>query len=767
MARPNGRAHRPRPEEIVRRSAAPAPAISSGPALSRSQKVTLILFGALFVVGALAILNRGAPPVGMHLGEKAQANYMARVDFVDDDPRAYNDRRKAAMAGTPGVYFLEPKWSVLVMEDLEKLAEVRAKAKDLEEFRKAAVEAKVADEQSAEPLWKALENFNLREDLLAPLAQDLGRIQHAGVLREERQRAELERRPDIRIEVRSRAHPGERSGTLPASRCYSVSTATTEIEKALRPLLRGRPPILLETAKALLARRLQPSLDHDPTLSEEALKKALGEIDVTSGRRSVRKGEVLLLAGDRIEEQELRLLRVENAAYWESVAVRERLLRTGGLLLIVAALFCVAFAWIVRVEPEVLRRPRALAVLGFLAAGVLLAARFVAENDWPVLMAPAVFFAMAAALVLSVRTAAALSVLVCALAALAAGGGLYGAAALTAGSLAAALACSRPRHHLDLLRAALAAGLVTAAVAAAGRILSGAPETGIVLREALWGLLAALGQGLVLAGALPVLEAAFGVSTSVSLRVLCDPNQSPVLRTLFLNAPNSFHHCSVVGMLAENAAAAVGASPLLARAGGYYHDIGKLARPEYFVENAPPGENRHDRMAPAMSATVVIAHVRDGVELARSFRLPRVLVDIIEQHHGTTRAEYFYRRALDRGEEPAESIFRYPGPRPQSKEAAVILLADAVEAASRTLEDPSAARIEAMVRDISRRRLLEGQFDECGLTLRELGAIEATLTRILLSMFHARIAYPADRPAAGNGHGGHGANGNGNGAGKG
>ena len=277
----------------------------------------------------------------------------------------------------------------------------------------------------------------------------------------------------------------------------------------------------------------------------------------------------------------------------------------------------------------------------------------------------------------------------------------------------------------------------------------GAVAAGAVLRQALWGLGAALAQGLVLAGALPVLEAAFGTTTSVSLRVLCDANQSPVLRTLFLNAPNSYHHCAVVGMLSESAAAAVGASPLLARAGGYYHDIGKIARPEYFVENAPPGENRHDRLTPAMSATVVISHVRDGVELARSFRLPRALVDIVEQHHGTTLAEFFYRRALDRGEQAAESIYRYPGPRPQSKEAAVVMLADAVEAASRTLDNPSVARIEAMVREISRRRLLEGQFDECGLTLRELGSIEAAFTRILASMFHARIAYPAARPAEG------------------
>jgi putative nucleotidyltransferase with HDIG domain len=755
----NGRPARPRPEDIVRRAVAPGGgAVSSGaPALSRSQRVTLGLLGGLFVAIALAILDYGAPPLGLHQGEKAQANRLSRVDFSYEDPRVYNDLRKQVQNSTPGVYIQEPNWVAVVKEDLDKLAEVKVKAKDLDEFRKSVTEFKlIADDAKIETVWKALEGLKLPDDLVAPVARKLGLLQEAGVLKEECQRAELERRPDIRIEVRQKSKPDAPARPpLAASRCYTEQTARAEITESVGLIFHQRDPALQQTVLGLLLRRLKPSLNHDPDLSAAALKAAMGAIDLSRAERKVKKDEVLLQSDERIGEPEIRLLRAENQAHWVAAGAGERLLRTGGLLLLLAALFGVAFAWIVRSEPETLRRTRALVVLGVLAVAVLGMARVVAERDWPVLMVPAVFFAMAAALVLSVRAAAALAVLVCGLSALAAGSGFFGAVALTAGALAGALACSRPRHHLDVLRAALVAGAVVAAAAAAGQILSGATDAGAILREALWGLGAALVQGLVLAGALPVLEAAFGTSTSVSLRVLCDPNQSPVLRALFLNAPNSYHHCSVVGMLSESAAAAVGANPLLARAGGYYHDIGKLSRPEYFVENAPPGENRHDRMAPAMSATVVIAHVRDGVELARAFRLPRSLIEIIEQHHGTTRAEFFYRRALDLGEQPAESIFSYPGPRPQSREAAIVLLADAVEAASRTLESPSVARIESVVREISRRRLLEGQFDEAGLTLRELSVIEATFTRILVSMFHARIAYPNGK-TGGNGGNGHG-----------
>jgi putative nucleotidyltransferase with HDIG domain len=261
------------------------------------------------------------------------------------------------------------------------------------------------------------------------------------------------------------------------------------------------------------------------------------------------------------------------------------------------------------------------------------------------------------------------------------------------------------------------------------------------VHSAAWGLGTALGQGLFLAGALPVLEAVLGTVTSISLLELCDQNQ-PLLKALFLNAPGSHQHSMVVGMLSESAAEAIGADPLLSRAGGYYHDIGKIARPEYFVENVIPGQNRHDRLGSSMSALVVIAHVRDGVILAREHRLPRAVIDVIQQHHGTTLAEFFFRRAMERGEEATESLYRYPGPKPRTREAAIVLLADSVEAASRALDDPSVARLKALVHDLASRKLADGQFDDCGLTLKELAAVEAAFTRILTSMFHSRVAYP-------------------------
>ena len=750
MAERNGRGWRSRLGEGLRNG--PGYAGPSGVALTRAERVTLCLLGALFVSAALAVLDYGAPPLGFREEEKVRSDFQARVDFEYDDPAAYNEMRSQAASSTPEIYLQEPRWAEGIRADVEKLVEVKTKAKDLEEFRKSVADLKlVTDPKAVEPLWSALESLtNLQEDLVVPIAAALAPMEEVGVLDNERWKLESGPGRPGRIERRAKAKaevPGKDFGYV--AYAYSEDRARRELGAVLNLVLKSRPKALAETVRPLVLGRVRPSLVYDRALSEAAQKAAEAAVDPKFAKRERKKGDILMRAGDVIGEPELLKLRAENRAWWEAVSPAEHLLRTGGLLIIVSVLFGAAFAWVARSSPEVLRHPRRLALLGLLGAAVLLAARAVGERDWPFQAVPVVFFGMVAALVFSARPAAILAVLLSALSAPALGGSsFYGAAALAAGASAGALAGARPRHHLDVLKAALVAGLIMAAAAAAGQVLAGSAEAWTVVHQAGWGLGAALVQGLVLAGALPLLEAAFGTTTSIRLREICDPNQSAVLKALFLNAPGSYQHSMVVGMLSENAAAAIGVDPLLARAGGYYHDIGKMARPEYFVENAPPGENRHDRLRPAMSAMVVIAHVRDGTELAREYRLPREVVQIIEQHHGTTLAEFFYRRAVERGEEPAESVYRYGGPRPQSPEAAIVLLADAVEAASRTLQEPSVARIEAMVRELARRRLLEGQFDECGLNLRELAVVETTFARILISMFHARVAYQKDAAQA-------------------
>ncbi len=253
-------------------------------------------------------------------------------------------------------------------------------------------------------------------------------------------------------------------------------------------------------------------------------------------------------------------------------------------------------------------------------------------------------------------------------------------------------------------------------------------------------------------GLLPLVEKSFAVQTDLSLLELGDASH-PLLRRLAQRAPGTYNHSINVASIAEAAADAIGANGLLVRVGAYFHDIGKMFKPEYFIENQSHGKNQHESLQPAMSTLVIIAHVKDGADLARSNHLPKPIIDFILQHHGTTLVEYFYREAAKRSElnpnreEVSDKDFRYPGPKPQTREAAVLMLADAVESASRTLVEPTSARISGLVDMIAEKKVADGQFDECGMTFQQLDQVKQSLVKTLTSIYHARVKYPGQQSA--------------------
>jgi len=251
-------------------------------------------------------------------------------------------------------------------------------------------------------------------------------------------------------------------------------------------------------------------------------------------------------------------------------------------------------------------------------------------------------------------------------------------------------------------------------------------------------------SSIIVLGILPVFEYLFNTATNISLLELADFHH-PLLQRLIQEAPGTYHHSLIVGNLSETACLAVGANALLARIGAYYHDIGKLQKPEYFSENQFREVSKHGNLAPTMSKLVIMNHVKEGVELAKKFRLSPSLIDFIQQHHGNSLVYYFYRRALENIEEDGEikeEGFRYPGPKPDTKETAVVLLADSVEAAARTLKDPTPAKIEELVHKIINNKFIDGQLDECELTLKDLEKISAVFIRLLCGIYHNRATYP-------------------------
>ncbi|MCK5000168.1 MAG: HDIG domain-containing protein [Anaerohalosphaera sp.] len=252
--------------------------------------------------------------------------------------------------------------------------------------------------------------------------------------------------------------------------------------------------------------------------------------------------------------------------------------------------------------------------------------------------------------------------------------------------------------------------------------------------------------GLVIQGFLPLIEKVFGIATSMTLLDYSDANQ-PLLKKLAMEAPGTFSHSLLIGSIAEAGAESIGANGLLCRVGAYYHDIGKINKPPYFVENQMGSVSRHDQLSPAMSQLVIVGHVKDGIEIAKEYGLPAVLRQFIETHHGTTLIEYFYNEAKkkqgDKEMPVSESEFRYPGPKPRTKEAAIVMIADGSESATRSLTDQTPTKIETLVHNMAMKRLQDGQLDECDLTLRELHLIEASISKSLAAHHHGRIAYPA------------------------
>jgi putative nucleotidyltransferase with HDIG domain len=287
--------------------------------------------------------------------------------------------------------------------------------------------------------------------------------------------------------------------------------------------------------------------------------------------------------------------------------------------------------------------------------------------------------------------------------------------------------------------------VVNLALALSFQTLNNAIFTTQTIYVALFALLSGFISAGFVSSFIPLVENLFQYTTDIKLLELANLN-SPLLRELMVKAPGTYHHSIVVGNLVEAAAESIGANPLLARVSAYYHDIGKVSKPLYFIENQTGEENRHDKLAPSMSALVLISHLKEGAELAREHRIGQPIIDIIRQHHGTALIKFFYERAKSQaaltGQIVEEKDFRYPGPKPQTREAGIVMLADCVEAASRTLVNPSPDRIQGLVQKLINNVFIDGQLDECELTLKNLHEIARSFTAILNGIFHHRVDYP-------------------------
>lgn len=487
---------------------------------------------------------------------------------------------------------------------------------------------------------------------------------------------------------------------------------------------------------------------------------------------TVARGTTLIREGEKVTA----LHRTQVQAYFEELdaaVTRETRLSYQALVALVGALLVGLTAlnlwWF---EPKVFQHNSKLVLIGLLSLLALALTvgigRIETESEWwrdvlrfPVLVSlPVLVVAMA----LPVRLAFFLTVVLSVLTGIQYHAGLMGMTihptfvllGLVSGC-AAALYARTIRYRKEFVRTGAMIGLLDFSVTALLGMLGGVSYD-VLLREGLGGLGAGILATTLAWVLLPTLETVFHITTNVSLIELGDSNH-PLLKRMVMEAPGTYHHSLIVGNLAESAAEAIGANPLLARVGALYHDIGKLKKPDYFSENEQQARSRHDTLIPSMSSLVITSHVKDGVDLGYKYRLKPAILDIIREHHGTSLVYFFYKRAAamtaaeqpngkaagDRRPVPVdEADYRYPGPKPQSKEAAIIMLADAVEAAARAVEKPTANKIRTLVRELMLARFNDGQLDESELTLRDLHRIQESFTHIILGTFHQRVKYPKE-----------------------
>ncbi len=471
----------------------------------------------------------------------------------------------------------------------------------------------------------------------------------------------------------------------------------------------------------------------------------------------VKKGEMIVREGERITPEHLLKLNEHN-----KVLKRKEMLTGAPAMALLISLVLSALYLVGLLKSKFSRAGStdlllfAVTLVGLFL--VIMSAGFIADElarGTGLFSSRAFIFAMpvaTGAMVIAVfngmKVAASFSLIASILSAIVIGGRIEWFMYFFISSLMSAYGVKDCRERAVFIKTGVKVGAVHIVMALAIQALDGSiatPETAVVCVA---GFVGGILSGVITTGVIPIIEITFGYTTDIKLLEQANLDQ-PLLRELMVQAPGTYHHSVIVSTMVEAAAKGIKANPLLAKVAAYYHDIGKVKKPLYFVENQLGGENRHERLAPSMSSLILTSHAKEGVELAAKFGLGREIRDIIRQHHGTSLISFFYERAKEQAERKGdkavkvkEEDFRYPGPKPQTKEAGLIMLADATEAASRTISEPTAARIQGLVQKIINKAFSDGQLDECELTLKDLNEIAKSFNKTLGGIFHQRIEYP-------------------------
>jgi cyclic-di-AMP phosphodiesterase PgpH len=708
-----------------------------------------LVVAIVFFVCATAILMWRQEVITYRPGQWIPNDIVARVPFTYSDSNVLFDMKKNARDHEPLVYRApdEDPWA-----DLQK--ELRT-LPDLADTNASEIPPKIHELLDASTISLLAsyargtdhENYLARVDQYVDSLRNL-RITENGqqhrllILSESDWKQNLRSRRPIRFESEVidvlRAFPTQDSEKLRQLRPKIAEQANRQFILALQPKI----------VDITLA-ELKPTAVYDANASADAQNAAAASI--TNVVQHINRNEVFIEKTKNIfDQQDWQKLKAENSQFLKSLKGSTWKPRLGtALLAFIVTLVLVAY--VKSYQPRVARNTARATGIATLMLAMLLLVQMTGLGNGPLYLlgiAPTLLVAMILTIAYEHRFAIGLASMHGMLATVALQQGVTFFIIIWIGVLTAAFLMGdiRSRSKLIEVGGAMALTMMVATLAAG---FLGYDPSRFVLENALYAGAAGLASGFIVLGILPFIEKAFRITTSMTLLELADASH-PLLRRLQIEAPGTYNHSLQVATLAEAAAEAIKANSLLCRVGSYYHDIGKIHKAEYFAENQGGGVNRHINLTPSVSLLIIIGHVKDGVEMAHEYNLPKSLVPFIQQHHGTTLVEYFYHQACKRDPQHqpdaptvSEMQYRYPGPKPRSKEVAIVMICDAAESATRAMPEPSAPRVESLVHDLIMRRLLDGQFDECDLTMRDLEQIERSVMKALLAIYHGRIQYPS------------------------
>ncbi len=489
---------------------------------------------------------------------------------------------------------------------------------------------------------------------------------------------------------------------------------------------------------------LSPNIVADPGRTKLRKEHILATVKPVPQELEVKKNEIIVAKGQRVTGQDMAQLMRISGVFRQGATVKSFL----GSMLFFSLMWVLAFVYLsVTGVKYSLNDTKSIAIVLLNMSITLALAEMVMRSPQPSYFMPLAFMGMIVTLLVGPNIGFLSLLLMGLLISLLAGGKAETMFVLLTGGVVGIYSIRDCRRRSDVLRAGLFVGAAKfLAIVCVGLINN--LDVEFFVRDGIWGMASGIFSSFLVMGLLPILEHLFKVSTNITLLELSDLNH-PILKELSIEAPGTYHHSILVGNLAEAASDAVGANSLLARVGSYYHDIGKIPKAEYFSENEIGGVSRHSNLSPSMSALIISKHVKEGVEMARRHKINARITDLIAQHHGNSLISYFYQKAMEKSKDKdllKEEDFRYPGPRPQTRESAIILLADSVEAACRAMEDPTPAGIKNLVKKMINNKFIDGQLDECDLTLKDIEKIAASFERILLGVYHTRLNYPDPAP---------------------